>query len=207
MLRDQTSRFIDELKRLQDENADLKTRITALEQRCDSRKPDSDPIDALIEALKERENRKLKEPNLVIYGMTEQATPEQDREIVDQIFEKAHADSSKIVKTFRMRKNPNDTRNFPGLLKVITTSTTDKEKVMAAQKPIIRDLPMEFLPNAGYSRYFRDDLTPIQRRTHGKLVEDRNKRNLTVSSDHPGKKWCVFKGKVVLRDEKPFQRA
>ncbi len=201
LLNQQTDRFIAEIQLLKDENAQLKARITALETRSDPTTPEKDPISSLIDALEEREHRKAKEPNIVIYGLTEQ-DPTADERTLKRIFEKANANFNTVVDHFRMNKRSDDTRNFPALLKVITNSPAEKKKIMKAQHDIIRSLPAEFNPMAKYSRYFRDDLTLMERKAHGKLVEKRNALNETVSSDHPGKIWKVFKNDVVVRDRK-----
>ncbi len=188
--------------KLTEENANLRTRLEKIEEAQKTQRTagasggDSfqDSFQTFLQVQKESEEQELKKPNFVIYGLKENQESRSDEEIVKELYVKAEADFLTISGIERMGK-AND--KYPRLVKVKTTSQSEKIKVMKKQQEVMLEIP-EFKMNivTTYSKYLRDDLTGYQRDLYRKLKDERIRRNESVEA---GFRWTVFNFQLIKR--------
>lgn len=161
----------------------------------------------------EPKKQEEKRNNLVIYGLPEidnnqdeKAQQEADKKLISEIIEKSGQNVSyddAVVSHFRMGQagkvlERNGTKlQCPRLLKLRLKSSETRDHLLKKQKEFLPAVPA--MRGKNYSQYIREDLTAFQRRLHGKMVEERNKRNAKLAPGQP--RWKIYDG--GLSKERP----
>ncbi len=189
------------------------TRIDALEKKVTEltelstssfQPPTKDPVETLIQAQAESAERETKKANFVVYGFSHKDR-ESDKQFISAVVEKAIENDEKYTKkpeeyiedVFRMGKGQNQDgtpSRFPRLMKVKLKDSDLKWKIVRTQKKILPHFP-EMCANPGYSQYFREDLTFMQRQHHATLAKERDRRNASLTENEP--KYKIYNGTIV----------
>ena len=158
-------------------------------------------LNGMSEEPKKREEKKK---NLVIYRLAEveDAKDEEeqhkaDKALISEMLSKSGAKLSGqnvtyddvVVKHFRMgeeektlTKNGKDI-HCPRLVKLQLNSSDVRNHLLRKQRKFLPSITA--MQGQEYSQYLREDLTPFQRRLHGKLVRERNRRNTNLKPGQP----------------------
>ncbi len=79
-------------------------------------------------------------------------------------------------------------------MKVKLKDSDLKWKIVRTQKKILAHFP-EMCANPGYSQYFKEDLTFMQRQHHADLAKERDRRNASLTVNEP--KYKIYNGTIV----------
>ncbi len=180
------------------------TELTELSTTSSFQPTTKDPVETLIQAQAESAERETKKANFVVYGFPLKDR-ETDNQFISAIVEKAIENDEKYTKepkeyiedVFRMRKGQNQDgtpSRFPSLMKVKMKDSDLKWKIIRTQKRILPHFP-EMCANPGYSQYFREDLTFMQRQHHATLAKERDRRNASLTVNEP--KYKIYNGTIV----------
>ncbi len=167
----------------------------------------SDPVENLVRAQIEKEERDGKKTNFVVYGL-EEKDADTDTKFIEAVIEKAaegnpdfpKSPNEYIHEVVRMgdgKKRDGTPSPYPRLLKVKLNDVHMQRKIVTSQKKILPHFPemSKKKEEIRYSQYFRNDLTLMQRQKHAELVRERNGLNENLAAGEP--RYRVFNDKLV----------
>lgn len=217
-LKEENKKLREELKTLLKENEDMKNRMKTVERKVETMEHGDDIVETVkhkvLEALKEQEDKKVRQNNLILYQVPESNRPsgkereEDDTKLCKEIFESKLGCKCEIKKVVRLGRgmtdlnnNSNSNRNSPNqdsrprLLLVKLENRSEKYEILTQAKKLSRD------NDETYRRIFiGPDQTPAEREESRKLREELRRRR-----DCGEAGWYIKGGKLMRSAEEGRQ--